>query len=160
MRVVRITLLVVLGLGLVAAGAPAFDKASGVPEAMLRATDLILNRDADGAEAECRRLLLLPQGEAPGRFCLGLVTLTRAEDVDDPTPDLDRFLTQATEAIAAGESLERSRPADAELTLLLGLAQGTKALVDGTRQNYLAAFQALREAQRRFQEALRLDPGL
>lgn len=159
MRIVRITLPVVF-LCLVASGAFAFQNASGVHEAMLRATDLILDRDVDAAEAECQRLLRLPQGEAPGRFCLGLVTLTRAEDADDPTPDLERFLTQATEAIAAGESLERSQPADAEVKLLLGLVQGTKALVDGTRKNYVAAFQALRETQRRFQEALQLDPNL
>ena len=159
MRVARIALPVVL-LCLVASGALAFHKASGVHEAMLRATDLILDRDADAAEAECQRLRLLPQGEAPGRFCLGLVTLTRAQDMDDPTSALDRFLTQATEAIAAGESLEQSQPRDAEVKLLLGLAQGTKALVDGTRKNYLTAFQALREAQRRFQEALQLDPNL
>lgn len=160
MRVVGIALSVAICLFLFAPSAAAFHDAPAVREGMLRATDLLLNRDADLAEAECQRLILLPQGEAPGRFCLGLVTLTRAEDVDDPTPDLDRFLSQAAGAIAAGESQERSQPADAEVKLLLGLAQGTKALVDGTRKNYLAAFQALREAQRRFQEALQLDPNL
>jgi tetratricopeptide (TPR) repeat protein len=160
MRIIRIVLPVTLWLCLIASGARAFHDAPAVHEGMLRATDRLLNRDGDLAEAECQRLLLLPQGEAPGRFCLALVTLTRAEDMDDPTPALDRFLTQATEAIAVAESLERSRPGDAEVKLLLGLVQGTKALVDGTRKNYLAAFQALRDAQRRFQEALQLDPNL
>jgi tetratricopeptide (TPR) repeat protein len=160
MRIVRLFLPVTLWLCLAVSGARAFDNAPAVHEAMLRATDRLLNRDGDLAEAECQRLLLLPHGEAPGRFCLALVTLTRADDMDDPVPALDRFLAQATEAIAIAESLERSRPADAEVKLLLGLAQGTKALVDGTRKNYVAAFQALREAQRRFQEALQLDPNL
>ena len=160
MRILRFGLPVLLWLCLVAPGALAFDKAPGVRAAMLRATDHLLDRDADAAEGECRRLLQLAQGEAPGRFCLGLVTLARAEDKDDPTPDLDRFLDQMTEAVAVAEALERSQPADAEVKLLLGLAQGSKALVDGTRKNYLAALQALREAQRKFQEALQLDPNL
>ncbi len=145
---------------LVASGATAFHTAPEVRAAMLRATDLILNLDVEAAEAECQTLLTLPQGEAAGRFCLGLVTLTRAEDKDDPTLDLDRFLAQAADAIAAAEALERSQPADAEVRLLLGLAHGTKALADGARKNYLAALQAVREAHRRFQEALQLNPNL
>ncbi len=127
---------------------------------MLKAGDLMLNLDANGAEEECQRLLALPGGEAAGRFCQAMVTLTRAEDMDDPTPELNRFLTQVGTAIAAAEALERSQPNDAEVMLLLGLAEGSKALVDGGQKNYLAALQAIREAHRRFEEALKLDPNL
>lgn len=145
---------------LVASPSVAFHAAPEVRAGMLRATDLLLNRDVEAAETECRSLLMRPEGEAAGRFCLGLVTLTRAENQDDPTPDLDRFLAQAAEAVAAAEALERSQPADAEVKLLLGLAHGTKALVDGGRKNYLTAFTSLREAHRRFEEAIKLDPKL
>lgn len=145
---------------LLASPSVAFHAAPEVRAGMLRATDLLLNRDVEAAETECRSLLMRPEGEAAGRFCLGLVTLTRAENQDDPTPDLDRFLAQAAEAVAAAEALERSQPADAEVKLLLGLAHGTKALVDGGRKNYLAAFTSLREAHRRFEEAIKLDPKL
>jgi tetratricopeptide (TPR) repeat protein len=127
---------------------------------MLRATDLMLNLDADAAEEECQRLVTMPQGEAVGRFCVALVTLTRAEDKDDPAPELDRFLAQVAETIASAEALERSQPTDAEVKLLLGLAHGSKALVDGGRKNYLAAFWAIRGAHRNFEEALQLDAGL
>lgn len=127
---------------------------------MLRATDLMLNLDADAAEEECQRLVTMPQGEAVGRFCVALVTLTRAEDKDDPAPELDRFLAQVAETIASAEALERSQPTDAEVKLLLGLAHGSKALVDGGRKNYLAAFRAIRDAHRNFEEALQLDAGL
>ncbi len=145
---------------LVASRAAAFHSAPEVRAGVLRMTDLILNLDVEAAEAECQRLLVLPQGEAAGRFCLGLVTLTRAEDKDDPAPDLDRFLVQAGEAITAAEALERIQAKDAEVKLLLGLAHGSKALADGARKNYLAALQGLREAHRRFEEALQLDPAL
>jgi len=127
---------------------------------MLRASDLMLNMDADAAEQECQRLLALPEGEAAGRFCLAMTTLTRTEDTDDPTPELTRFLGQVEAAISAAQALQRSQPTNAEVKLLLGLAQGSKALVDGDRKNYLAAFQAIREAHRHFEEALQLDPGL
>ena len=145
---------------LVASPSSAFHAAPEVRAGMLRATDLLLNRDVEAAETECRSLLMRSEGEAAGKFCLGLVTLTRAEDKDDPTPDLDRFLAQAADTVAAAEALERSRPADAEVKLLLGLAHGNKALVDGGRKNYLAAFTSLREAHRLFEEALKLDPKL
>ncbi len=152
--------LALASLALVASPSPAFPIAPEVRAGMLRVTDLLLNREVVPADAECRRLLKLSEGEAAGKFCLGLVTLTRAEDKDDPSPELDRFLTQAGEAVAAAEALERSQPTDAEVKLLLGLAHGNKALVDGGRKNYLAALTSLREAHRRFEEALKLDPNL
>ena len=152
--------LLTLSLSLSASRASAFHTAPEVHAGMLRASDLMLNLDADAAEQECQRLLALPQGEAAGRFCLAMATLTRAEDTDDPASELTRFLPQVTAAISAAEALERSQPDDAEVKLLLGLAQGSKALVDGGRKNYLAAFQAIREAHRRFEEALQLDPGM
>ena len=134
--------------------------AAAVRETMLRATDHLLDMDPDAAAVDCRALLVLPEGEVPGKFCLSLVTLTRAEDRDDPAPEIDRFLAQVDEAIAAAEARERAQPVNAELKLLLGLAHGSKALADGARKNYVAAFQAVREAQRRFAEALQLDPDL
>ncbi len=157
---VRMILLFALVFCPIASEGAAFHTAPDVRASMLRVTDLILNLDMEAAETECQTLLTLPQGEAAGRFCQGLVTLTLAEDKDDPTPDLDRFLVQVAEAITAAEAQERSQPADADVKLLLGLAHGSKALADGTRKNYLAALQAAREAQRRFREALQLNPSL
>jgi tetratricopeptide (TPR) repeat protein len=150
----------VLLLSLALSETPALSATPAVREAMLRATDRLLDLDPDGAAVECRALLALPEGEAPGKFCLSLVSLTRAEDLDDPAPEIDRFLGQVEEAIAAAAARERTHPDEAEVKLLLGLAYGGKALAEGSRKNYLASLQAVREAQRRFAEALQLDPGL
>lgn len=147
-------------LALAVPNGQALSAAPAVREGMLRATDRMLDLDPDGAAAECRALLALPEGEAPGKFCLSLTTLTRAEDLDDPGPEIDRFLGQVDEAIAAAGARERAHPDEAEVKLLLGLAHGGKALAEGSRKNYLAALQAVRESQRRFAEALQLDPGL
>jgi tetratricopeptide (TPR) repeat protein len=140
--------------------AAAFHDAPAVRAGMLRASDLLLNLDTDAAATECRRLLSTPEGEALGRFCLSLVTLTRAEDQDDPTADLDRFLTEAAEALTAAEAQERAAPSDAQVKLLLGLIHGSKAIVNGGRKNYLAALHGVRAAHRCFQEALQFDPNL
>jgi len=147
-------------LALLVSDAVALPTAPAVREGMLRATDRLLDLDPDGAAVECRALLALPEGEASGKFCLSLVTLTRAEDLDDPMPEIDRFLGQVEEAIAAAGARERAQPDAAEVKLLLGLAYGGKALAEGARKNYLASLQAVREAQRRFAEALQLDPSL
>ena len=144
----RIILLAV-SFCLAASTASASHTAPEVRAGMINATDLMLNLDADAAEKECQDLLAHPQGEAVGRFCLAMVTLTRTEDLDDPAPALDRFLPQVQSAIAAAEALERSQPTDAEVKLLLGLAQGSKALVDGDRKSYLAAFRFLKRKRPR-----------
>jgi tetratricopeptide (TPR) repeat protein len=151
---------VALLLALDAPAAAAVQAAPAVRAGILRATDHLLNLDGEAAAAECQALLALPEGEVPGKFCHCLVILTRAEDRDDPRSEIDRFLAQVDEAIAAAEARERAQPDNAELKLLLGLAQGSKALADGARKNYVAGFQAVREAQRRFTEALQLDPTL
>jgi tetratricopeptide (TPR) repeat protein len=140
--------------------AAAFHAAPAVRAGMLRATDLLLNLETDAAAAECRQLVSTPEGEALGRFCLSLVTLTRAEDQDEPATDLDRFLEQANEALASAEAQERAAPSDAEVKLLLGMIHGSRAIVDGGRKNYFAALQDVREAHRFFQEAQQLNPAL
>jgi tetratricopeptide (TPR) repeat protein len=150
----------VAGCVLAAVPAAGFDTAPSLRGGMLKASDLLLNLDADGAATECRRLLSMPQGEALGRFCLSLVTLTHAEDQDTPARDLDRFLEQARQARAAAEAQERAAPSDAEVKLLLGLIHGSKAMVDGGRKHYLAALHGVREAHRYFEEAQQLDPTL
>ncbi len=162
MRVLRkVFLCAALGWCVLAAlPAAAFHDAAAVRATMVRASDLLLNLDADAAATECRGLLSMPQGEALGRFCLSLVTLTRAEDQDDPTANLDRFLEQASEALVAAEAQERAAPSDAEVKLLLGLIHGSKAIVDGGRKDYLAALHGVRESHRYFEEAQKLDPNL
>lgn len=146
---------VVLAGGAVEAGLP-----SGVRSGLLRATDLLLNRSLEAAEAECGKLLAGADGRGPGRFCQAMVSLARAEDRDEPARELDRFAAQMAEAVAALEQAERRDPADAELQLLLGLAQGSQALAGVERGRYLGAVRGIREAHRRFREALRLNPAL
>jgi len=155
-----VRVLLAVGLLLLTSPVAAFHDAPGVRAGMQRATDLLLNLDLAAAQAECRRLLALPQGEAAGRFCLALVALAEAEDAEDPTPELERARALVEETIQAGQTLESARPGDAELKLLLGLAHGSRAILEGERHRYLEAVRALRLAHGGFQDALKLDPRL
>jgi tetratricopeptide (TPR) repeat protein len=145
-----------------AAAAPgaAFHGSPAVRSGMLRASDLILNLDLAAADAACRQILALPQGEAPGRFCLGLVALAAAEETDDPGPALDRFRADFPRTLRAVEALDAAQPGDAEVKLLLGLAHGTRAAIESERHRYVEAVRALRAAHRGFQDALALNPQL
>jgi tetratricopeptide (TPR) repeat protein len=145
---------------LAAAPGEAFHGSPAVRTGMLRASDLILNLDLAAAQAACREILALPQGEAPGRFCLGLVTLATAEEADDPRQALNRFRADFPHILRAAEALDSAQPGDAEVKLLLGLAHGTRAAIESERHHYLEAVRALRAAHRGFQDALALDPQL
>ena len=149
-----------LVVGLSACDTWAADFAPALRSGLIRATEAILNRSLEAAEVECQAISALTDGQGPGSFCRAMVTMARAEDRDDPTADLDRFREQIGEAIAAIGQLEQSHPRQADVKLLLGLAYGSKALADGERRSYLEAYRALREAHRRFQEALQLQPSL
>ncbi len=143
-----------------ASRATAFHQSPVIRDALVRAGDQLLNQDLAGAEATCRILLAHAAGAASGRFCLGLVLITRAESADDPAPDQSRFLAEASAAQEAAEAMQRATPLDADVKLLLGSILGGKALVHSGRGNYLAALGEVKEAHRYFEEARRLDPGL
>ena len=145
---------------LLTSSALALQAAPEVRDGLRHANDLLLNREAEKAEEVCRQIVTLPQGEAPGQLCLALATLARANDMDDPMPLLDRFLSQATNTITIAKVLAGSQPADAELNLLLGVAYGSKAVVERERKNYLAAWREIRKAHLHFEQALQLDPNL
>ncbi len=143
-----------------AARADAFHQAPVIRDALVRAGDQLLNQDLTGAEATCRILLEHPSGTAAGRFCLGLVIATHAENADDPAPDQRRFLEEASAAQQAAEAMERATPLDPDVKLLLGSILGGKAMIHSGRGSYLAALGEIKDAHRYFEEARRLDPSL
>lgn len=149
---------VLLGLLCVGLVVPAF--AGPSPEEIIRAgTARLLDQDLAGAERVFADL-----AEGPAAFTLpffrGLVMLARAEQAEDPMPALDAFLEEAAPTFEGGEAEREARPGDARLHLFLGMAWGTRAMVEGTRGYYLPAYRSLRRALERFREAKTLDPAL
>ncbi len=149
---------VLLGLLLSGLGIPA--AAGPTPEEIIRAgTARLLDKDLTGAERAFANL-----AEGPAAFTLpffrGLLTLARAENAEDPAPALDAFLEEAAPTFEDGEAAREARPEDARLHLFLGMAWGTRAMVEGARGYYLPAYRSLRRALERFQQARALDPAL
>lgn len=146
-------------LGLLLAGLVIPAAAAPTPEETIRAgTARLLDKDVAGAERAFADL-----AEGPAAFTLpffrGLVTLVRAEEAEDPAPALDAFLEEAGPAFEAAEAAREARPEDARLHLFLGMAWGTRAMVEGARGYYLPAYRSLRRALERFQQAKVLDPA-
>ena len=140
-------LAVLLGLLLAGLAPPAF--AALDPEEAIRAgTARLLDKDPPAAE---RAFADLAEGSAAFTlpFFRGLVTLARAETAEDPTPALDAFLEEAAPAFDAAEAAREVRPKDAPLHLFLGMAWGTRAMVEGARGHYLSAYRSLRRALER-----------
>jgi len=149
---------VLLGLLLAGLAPPVF--AAPDPEEAIRAgTARLLDKDPAGAERAFADL-----AEGPAAFTLpffqGLATLAPAETAEDPAPVLDAFLEEAAPAFEAAEAAREARPEDARLHLFLGMAWGTRAMVEGARAHYLSAYRSLRRALERFEQVKALDPSL
>jgi tetratricopeptide (TPR) repeat protein len=149
---------VLLGLLVAGVAVPAF--AGPTPEEIIRAgTARLLDQNVSGAERAFSDL-----AEGPAAFTLpffrGLITLARAEKAEDPAPALDAFLEEAGPTFEAAEAERKARPEDAHLHLFLGMAWGTRAMVEGARGYYLPAYRSLRRALERFEQAQALDPAL
>jgi tetratricopeptide (TPR) repeat protein len=150
-------LAVLLGVLLAGLGPAAF--AAPDPEEAIRAgTGRLLDKDPAGAE---RAFADLADGSAAFTlpYFRGLVTLARAETAEDPAPVLDAFLEETAPAFEAAEAAREARLEDARLHLFLGMAWGTRAMVEGARGHYLSAYGSLRKALERFEQVKALDPS-
>ncbi|MBI3988075.1 MAG: DUF3808 domain-containing protein [candidate division NC10 bacterium] len=125
---------------------------------ILAAIDHLLNQDPDAAEGECRRLEGLDTSGLLASFCASYVLLTRAEEKDDPTEDLERFRKEIGDIIEKLEKALEKAPKDADLLFLTGMAWGYKALADGVLKNYFSAYKGLKNSYNFFQETLKVDP--
>lgn len=152
-RWMALVALLVSAVAVPAAAAPSFEE-------MIRAgTARLLDRDLAGAE---RAFADLAEGPAAFThpFFRGLVTLARAEQAEDPAPVFDAFLEEAAPAFEAAEAAREARPRDARLHLFLGMAWGTRAMVENARGHPLSAIRSLRKALEGFREAKALEPDL
>lgn len=152
-RRIALAALLVSAVAVPAAAAASFE------EVIRAGTARLLDRDLAGAE---RAFAALADG--PAAFTLpffrGLVTLARAEQAEDSAPLLDAFLQEAAPAFEAAETERAARPADARLHLFLGMAWGTRAMVENARGHPLSALGSLRRALAGFREAKALEPNL
>lgn len=133
-----------------------------VTERILQGIDRMANLDYREAQEEFRRLATLPGGDLLSPFLEGVAWMDQAiqeeEDEGRWKEVLDQFLDRVEPVVIRGEALLEETPDNPDLLLAFGIIRGVKAVVDGTRKNYLAAYRGLKTAHRLLTRTLELDP--
>ncbi len=129
-----------------------------VMELVVAGTDRLLNLDYDEAEQSFSRLHDRDPTGLLAPFYRAYVTLARLEDREATRDEIDAFLaTMRSITTRAEEQLTRN-PNDPDLLLFLGMAWGSKAMIDGVRGNYLSAFEGIKRTKRYLDECLQHQP--
>lgn len=124
--------------------------------------DHMANLDYAEARGAFGRLRNLPEGDLILPFLEGIVEMDQSiqedwEDEEQIEEVLDRFLTRMEPVLTRGEELLEKTPNNADLLLALGIMHGTKAVVDRTRNNYLAAYRGIRESHKLLTHTLEVN---
>ena len=116
-------------------------------ELAVAGTDHLLNLDYDLAEQAFARL-----GDVDGTgllapFYQAFVTLMRLQDREPTRQEMDAFLAVMRGLIAKAEARLKQAPEEPDLLLFLGMAWGSKAMIDGVRGNYFSAYEAIKRTK-------------
>jgi tetratricopeptide (TPR) repeat protein len=110
-------------------------------------TDHLLNLDYDLAEQTFARL-----GDVDGTGLLAplyqaFATLMRLQDREPTRQEMDAFLASMRALIAKAEARLRQTPEEPDTLLYLGMAWGSKAMIDGVLGNYFSAYEAIKRTK-------------
>ncbi len=131
---------------------------SKIEELVVAGTDRLLNLDYDEAEQTFSRLGELdPTGLMPP-FYQAFVRLARIEEREATRQELDAFLDSMGSVTAKADGELKQAPDDPDLLLFLGMAWGSKAMIDGVRGNYLAAYEGIKRTKRYLDACLKQSP--
>lgn len=109
--------------------------------------DHLLNLDYDLAEQTFARLGDVDKTGLLAPFYQAFVTLTRLQDREPTRQELDTFLAAMRALIAKAEAQLQHAPEQADLSLFLGMAWGSKAMIDGALGNYVSAYEAIKRTK-------------
>ncbi len=129
-----------------------------IKELVVAGTDHLLNLDYDEAEQAFSRLGDLDATELLGPFYRAFVKLARIEDREATREEMDAVLATMGSLTARAEEHITRTPDDPDLLLFLGMAWGSKAMIDGVRGNYLTAYEGMKRTRRYFDACLRQQP--
>lgn len=129
-----------------------------IEEVLVAGTDRLLNLDYGEAEKVFSRLGDLDSTGLLARLYGAFVKLARVEDREATPEDLDAFLATLTTTTAKAEEQLRRAPEDSDLLLFLGMAWGSKAMIDGLRGNYLSTYEGIKRTRRYLEASLQHHP--
>ncbi len=116
-------------------------------EAAATGTDHLLNLDYDLAEQTFTRLDNIDRTGLLAPLYQAMVMLARLQDREPTRQETDTFLAAMRALIAKAEAQLKHAPEQADLSLFLGMAWGSKAMVDGALGNYLSAYEAIKRTK-------------
>ncbi|MCZ7626509.1 MAG: hypothetical protein C3F12_01660 [Candidatus Methylomirabilota bacterium] len=116
-------------------------------ELAIAGTDHLLNLDYDLAEQSFARLGDVDETGLLAPFYRSFVALARLQDREPTRQEMDGFLAAMRALIAKAEVRVKQTPEEPDLLLLLGMAWGSKAMIDSALGNYFAAYEAIRQTK-------------
>ncbi|MEE9171538.1 MAG: tetratricopeptide repeat protein [candidate division NC10 bacterium] len=140
----------------------AFQLTPEVTQYIVSGIDHMANLDYPEARAAFRRIKDLASGDLLYPYLEGIVEMdetiqTDWEDEEKIEEVLDQFLERMEPVVTRGEALLEATPDNPDLLLALGMIQGTKAVVDRTRNNYFASYNGIRASHRLLTRTLEVD---
>ena len=127
-------------------------------EVVVAGTDHLLNLDYDLAEQTFTRLGDVDRTGLLAPYYQAFVTLMRLQDREPTRQELDTFLATMRSLIDKAEARLRQAPEEADLLLFLGMAWGSKAMIDGALGNYFSAYEATKRTKSYFDACLLRQP--
>ena len=131
---------------------------SRIEESVVAGTDHLLNLEYDEAEQSLSRLGDIDGTGLLAPFYRAFVKLARIEDREATREEMDAFLATMSSITAEAEGQLKRAPEDPDLLLFLGMAWGSKAMLDGVRGNYLSAYEGIKRTKRYFDACLQHLP--
>src|SRR5574337_279159 len=116
-------------------------------ELVMAGTDHLLNLDYDLAEQAFARLGDVDRTGLLAPFYQAFVALMRLQDREPTRQEMDAFLTAMRALITKAEARLKQTPEQPDLLLFLGMAWGSKAMIDGVQGNYFSAYEAIKRTR-------------
>ncbi|MDE2180997.1 MAG: tetratricopeptide repeat protein [candidate division NC10 bacterium] len=116
-------------------------------ELVAAGTDHLLNLDYDLAEQTFARLGDVDKTGLLAPFYQAFVTLMRLQDREPTRQEMDAFLAALRSLTDKAEARLRQASEEADLLLFLGMAWGSKAMIDGALGNYFSAYEATKRTK-------------
>src|SRR5574337_179521 len=152
-----------LALGLLVLLSPDLSQAdlwtdARIQELAVAGTDHLLNLDYDLAEQTFARLGDVDRTGLLAPFYQAFVALMRLQDREPTRQEIDAFLATMRALIAKAEARLRQAPEESDILLFLGMAWGSKAMIDGVRGNYFSAYEAIKRTKSYLDACLLYQP--
>ncbi|MBI2883357.1 MAG: tetratricopeptide repeat protein [Candidatus Methylomirabilis oxyfera] len=116
-------------------------------ELVVAGTDHLLNLDYDLAERTFARLDDVDRSGLLAPLYQAFVLLARLQEREPTRQEMDTFLAAMRPLLAKAETRLRQTPEEPDLLLFLGMAWGSKAMIDSALGNYFSAYEAIKRTK-------------